>query len=73
MASVKQQVRLLLDDAIAHQLHYLSLRESRALAAMCVVLIKEALMARHAASAQAAQVSELTRILRGETVDPATS
>jgi hypothetical protein len=64
MASVKQQVRLLLDPATADQLHHASLRESRALAAMCMVLIKEALSARRAAAAQVTEVSRLAAILK---------
>jgi hypothetical protein len=50
MASVKQQVRLLLDPATASQLHNLSLRESRSLASTCMVLIKESLANRRAVS-----------------------
>jgi hypothetical protein len=71
MASVKQQVRLLLDPATASQLHQLSLRESRSLASTCMVLIKESLANRRSVSAS---TERLVRAIRGQADDfPATS
>jgi hypothetical protein len=58
---MKQQVRLLLDPATASQLHETSLRESRSLAATCMVLIKESLANRRAVSASTAKLVEMIR------------
>ena len=64
MASMNQQVRLLLDPATAHALHDLSLRESRWLAGTCMKLIKDSLENRRAASAS---TQRLIAVLKGET------
>jgi hypothetical protein len=64
MASVKQQVRLLLDDPTAHALYHLSLRESRSLAGTCMVLIKESLASRRAAQHQTLEVQRLAQLLK---------
>jgi hypothetical protein len=64
MASVKQQVRLLLDDPTAHALHQMSLKESRSLAGTCMVLIKESLANRRTVSASTAR---LVQMIKGET------
>jgi hypothetical protein len=63
MASMKQQVRLLLDAPTAHALHELSLKESRSLAGTCMLLIKESLANRRTVSAT---TERLVKAIRGE-------
>jgi hypothetical protein len=52
------------------EIYALALKENRSQSATVSLLLREALEARRAASNQVEQVSRLTAVLRGETVEP---
>jgi hypothetical protein len=62
MPSTKTQVRVLLDDATAHEVNQIAKRESRPVASLCAILINQALYQRRSAEKQ---TSALVQMIRG--------
>jgi hypothetical protein len=70
MASSKQQVRLLLDPATAHEITQIAKKESRSIASVCSVLINQALYQRRTINTNA---QRLVGLIKGETSDAASA
>ena len=63
-------IKIVATDLVAQQLHQQALKENRTLSAMGLILLREGLEQRRAATSQVSEVSRLVEVLRAPSAEP---